>query len=359
MLAIQLRCEQNTKFRIGAGDLTTTCDILHSDTLFSAIVNSYNTLYGQTGVVAFLTDFEEGKITLSSGFYFARFVTSSAEQVLYFFPKPAADFRSYATDKGDDIKNRKKIRRIRYLSAGLLKSALAAGVKLDETGSPYFECDLLAHGRFGEEFCFDRAELKLSDVQVRQLSTRTFRRVTQSPKVVVSRTGSQSEDVYYQADIELYPLILDDLRVQPGFFFLVEYNLGKEAWKRFRAAVRLMADEGVGGKRSNGYGQVSDVHFDDSFELNPGGEKYQFTVSLLSPAPQDDLESLFSYEIISRGGGYIHAGYPTSLTKKSVRMVREGALLKGNMQGRLVDVAPDGAQPAYQYGLNFSIPFGS
>jgi len=135
-----------------------------------------------------------------------------------------------------------------------------------------------------------------------------------------------------------------------------------------RAALRLLADSGIGGERSRGWGRF------ESPEFRAGTFP-----DLLIPKPAEELEpawwllSLFQpgetesvhwnrgrYDTVTRSGR-VESSAGWGASKKSSRMVVEGSVLISDfpLRGTLRDVAPDGfAHPVLRSGMAFALPLG-
>jgi CRISPR type III-A-associated RAMP protein Csm4 len=148
--------------------------------------------------------------------------------------------------------------------------------------------------------------------------------------------------------------------------------------QRVRAAFRLLADEGFGGKRTSGWGQSEPPEFQEgswpallfpklaraASMAQPENENdapeppLHWLLSVFTPSESDVVDwSAGDYSVLLRGG-YVDSA--PSL-KKEVRMIAEGSVLASadDLKGTAVDVAPDGyAHPVYRSGiaLSFRLP---
>jgi CRISPR type III-A-associated RAMP protein Csm4 len=146
---------------------------------------------------------------------------------------------------------------------------------------------------------------------------------------------------------------------------------------RVKAALRLLADSGVGGERSRGWGRSEQPEFVAGTlpELilppleppQPPGEGEPAVVtetaywllSLFHPAPEDRVNwQRGDYRFLSRGGR-IESPVRSGDLKRQVRMVAEGSVLfaDGAPRGCAPDVAPLGfPHPVFRGGFALSIP---
>lgn len=141
-----------------------------------------------------------------------------------------------------------------------------------------------------------------------------------------------------------------------------------------RAVLRLVADTGVGGERSLGWGRSRMPEFTGGLlpdlvlaapsaaagspqEAPP--EVGYWLLSLFNPAPDDAIDwQRGCYSILTRGGR-IESPARSGELKKLVRMVEEGSVLAagGPPRGAAPDVAPDGfPHPVFRYGFPVAIP---
>lgn len=141
-----------------------------------------------------------------------------------------------------------------------------------------------------------------------------------------------------------------------------------------RAALRLLADTGLGGERSLGWGRSGEPEFIEGSlpamilpsvgqaqpsEEPPLPETAYWLLSMFSPAPDEAVDwQRGSYSLVSRAGRVespVRSGEP----KKLVRMVEEGSVLVAGrpLKGAAPNVAPDGfPHPVFRYGFPVAIP---
>lgn len=163
----------------------------------------------------------------------------------------------------------------------------------------------------------------------------------------------------------------------------------RERWiEPVKSAFRLLADSGLGGERSQGWGRSDTPEFKEGelpglliqprpaavraepAEADPSQppepvrhvpppETAYWLLSLFSPAEGDPVDwSRGSYSLVAREGRIESAARSGDL-KKPVRMVKEGSVLLAASapRGAAPDVAPDGfPHPVYRAGFSFSIP---
>jgi CRISPR type III-A-associated RAMP protein Csm4 len=148
--------------------------------------------------------------------------------------------------------------------------------------------------------------------------------------------------------------------------------------ERLRACFRLLADCGLGGERTSGWGHF-DIERIDSGELAdlvlgpppepteapleetpaPPSELAYWLLSLYSPAEADQVDwSRGCYALLGRSGRAGDGTLPGNASR-TVRMVREGSMLFASQppQGAAPDVAPVGfPHPVYRAGFAVALP---
>jgi CRISPR type III-A-associated RAMP protein Csm4 len=163
-----------------------------------------------------------------------------------------------------------------------------------------------------------------------------------------------------------------------GLWALARFDdaAAESAWKdRVKAAFRLLADTGFGGRRSSGWGQSAAPEFQEGRwpslllpklparngqgAINGNGQSALYwMLSIYSPSNSDAVDwTTGEYRITARAGRVQSAAGPGA-EKKGVRMIEEGSVLAAQHEpvGAAVDVAPDGfAHPVYRSGLALAL----
>lgn len=286
-------------------------EFIHSDTLFSAFCHSYLLLYGRANLEELLDQFVSGNppFLLSSAFPYW--------QGQYYFPVPK-----------NQIPKTKEAKKIQFVEKKGFEE-LIKGAKLEEI---------------------------LPDIKSIPANAEPyFPWVKENvPRVSLSRYSNHPiEDggyfhfglVFYQADTEL--------------FFLIKYN-DTSIKKEFEAAIRLLADEGIGGDRSSGKGIFHPPVFSEIEISIPQNADGTISLSLYYPG-NGELNEISEgfYELLERKG-YIYSPYGMSLRRKSIRMFTEGSVFsaKSPKIGKLVNVTPEifTHHNIYRYGFIFGLP---
>ncbi len=132
------------------------------------------------------------------------------------------------------------------------------------------------------------------------------------------------------------------------------------------AAFRLLADSGIGGERSRGWGR-SEMPEITAGELpglllkhhNPDAENGYWLLSLFHPAEADGVDWQQGDYVLTTRGGRVESQAGWGDGKKLTRMVAEGSVLVSTSapRGQAADVAPDGfSHPVYRAGFALTIP---
>jgi len=133
----------------------------------------------------------------------------------------------------------------------------------------------------------------------------------------------------------------------------------KEVWNGpLQAALRLLADSGFGGERSNGWGRATMAISESGLTLLPSLEAAEtawWMLSLFYPAESDSIDwRQGSYALTARGGRVESWGD----AKKPTRMIAEGSVLVSSAEprGAAADVAPDDfPHPVYRAGFAVAV----
>lgn len=287
---------------------------IHSDTLFSAFCHSYLLLYGDKELEDLLARFIQGSelFRLSSAFPYW-------EDKLY-FPVPK-----------NQVPRNKKVKNIMFVEKTGFEQLLA-GEQLEQ---------------IFEKINTIPKQIDSPEAQEQETPTAPWEDIS-VPRLELNRFSSHPHRFFHLGEVYY--------RHNAGLFFLIDFReAGFEP--KFKAALNLMAHEGIGGDRSTGKGLFSKPELSEiDFQLAP--QEGSITLSLYLPKEKeiDRLDQGY-YELIERKG-YIYSPYCQNLRRKSVRMFTEGSVFDTNRSGRLADVTPQKLQKhkVYRYGLFFPLP---
>ncbi len=276
---------------IGIG-LEECSPVIHSDTIFNAIINAYSLMHTENETKEFIRSFENVKLT--SAFPFNK------DEI--FFPRPRIKLNA---DEKIISKYSKKIKKAEFVS------------------KKFFE-KMINYNYIDEKEIQEFVKEKI------------FYKEYQIPKVYLDRETKKSDFFFISA------IKFED---KCGLWFSVECEKG--IYKDIISCLRLLQDEGFGGKRTWGYGLFSFEEDDIELRLPRTPEMY---VLLSLFYPDDNEKALFdgrsaSWDFVLRGG------FSNMKRKPRIRMVKEGSVF---------DTMPKGSILAFDkfchYGLAYAIP---
>lgn len=269
--------------------------MIHSDTLYSAIMNSYYQL------------FPVGKpldIVLTSAFPFVK--------EKYYFPKPGINPPGF---EQDNIREQyaKKVKATDFISKDVFISWIS-----------------------GNNLNFSLIEK--DNILLEQYVTSTVR-----PHVKIDRIDDSSELYYVGETI---------FRHGAGLYFILQAN--EDVIPKLQLCMKLLGEQGIGGEKSSGYGRFKAQWSEIELEEFAEGQHF-INLSLYYPDSHEELKNaLCSYRLTERGGWTNTTG--NNFNHKKVFMFSEGSLFKKQVTGTIVDVAPSGApHPIYRNGYAFMV----
>jgi CRISPR-associated protein Csm4 len=302
------------RIKVGEGRLDRASTLIHSDTLFSAIVNCYVKLFGEDNVDSFI-----GRLVISSLFYGIR----ASDKDILFFPKPRLNIRTR--------EDTKTIKKLEWISGDAFKEIISSF----DAGSAYIDMEKfdLLNSRFliskKEEFRKDTGMLNFIDKVL-------------EPKVSLERIYNTSRDLYFQEELEIKSILLkDDTRVKPFLYFIV-----KEPVEELFSTLNLLIEEGIGGERSSGKGVFSS--WEKDFIEIPEDGNYGILLSTVTPR-KEEIGNIIYYELIRRDG-FIYHNSPVGIKKRTHFKISEGSFVRLPFEGENIDVSPVEDRRVISYG---------
>lgn len=283
-------------YKEGAFDLTETT--IHSDTIFSAIINCHSLLYDKDKTDNLINEGINENFKVSSAFYYI--------DDEYLYPRPfGMDFKKYV----DDFKKEKKIK---YISENIL---------FNNVKEAYLKGNML--------LCKD---IKKYVYTVRERPRATLDRITNASNIFYTSTCNFNEGC--------------------GLWFFVDAK--EDLIDEIISSIKLLGDEGIGGDRTYGYGQFEFECIEDNIKTI---KDKNLLLSLCIPDEKDKIEDLLSYNIVERGG-YIYSNYSKSKRHSLFRTIEEGSTVKGNFKGSIIEDTPEdfNYHKVYKFGRAFLIP---
>jgi CRISPR-associated protein Csm4 len=303
--------------------------MLHSDTLKSAIFSCALQLFSEIGEAGDDNGFKKGKAFLndfkiSSAFPFYK--GSEQENPLYFFPKP--DVLKLPFDIEGELGLEKKLKKVSFLERELFERLIKDNTETIVFKKHHLKGAFMVNNDEGLNFSGTGGILDNDDCSAL---------TTSEPyqHVAIPRDQGSDSTPYYVDKIYFHQ--------NAGLYFLVDTD--DATFEKIKAAVKLLADNGIGTDRNGGNGQF-DVVF-DTMELDiPDDGNFDLSLSLYCPLREEIQQIDKSFYGLTKRGGYISSPQNEenlSIRKRSIHMFTEGSLfpkMKGRI-GKVVDLKPD------------------
>ena len=328
MKAVLLKINPNTRFHFGKVSidrntaLTETDDMPHSDFLFSALVNNFAQSKPESEINGFVQAFEKGDILISSGFY----CLQKNGKTVFLLPRPVT------AQNMVHVSEMKEVKKIRFICPNSLNTSP------DKWNN--YSGNFLLHPKTYSVLGLDIKTFKNPDLCLYHKDIATH--------VGIHKADEDAEGPFKISYIQIPDLSRYDISVY--FYFLYEFsdNISKKQIDNFKLAANLIAYNGLGGKRSSGYGKVQAVEFVEKVGLDVSGNGLKMTLGKVIPA-KDELKNFHYYTCQNRGGRKSKDG-----TLKSINMINEGAIMHTPVEGTIVDLHD--SPPYKRFGKCFSIP---
>lgn len=177
-----------------------------------------------------------------------------------------------------------------------------------------------------------------------------------SPRVTIDRLANVSNP---------YQLTGWKIAESGGLYFLL--NIHDETLKdSLELCIRMLGDAGIGSDRNVGYGtfdpEISPISdnsdWTELFLDRTGGEISYCTLSLCCPAKNSEAKEAISYGIISRNGWILSNSSFVQMKRRECKMFSEGSLFKSPIKGCAADVTPSVFRQehnVYRYGLGMMV----
>lgn len=310
-------------------------EILHSDTIFSAICTSYLQLFGKDELQKFISDAANqnspDNITLTSGFPFWK----DGSESVYCVPTPVEVHEKILEKYG-----KKKLPP--YIDVKDIEKGI------DGTYQMEVKTDCRE---------FVKTQMRTSTVEERRQRTlEEFVKTQMRTRVVLNRDMSATP--FYCAQ-----LCFDTERA--GLYFLLKANDTQQT--KIEACLKLLSDCGMGGERSYGLGSFkiekdeTPAEFKDlcAFPENPSGKYYLTSLCGVSAKDRERLRET-SFKTVFRGGHSTDSANGNQARRKGVLMLREGAVSALPAKGEVFNVSPEGfTHEVYRYAVGAWLPIGS
>ena len=316
-----IRFKFTTPLHVGneRSDYSTGGALLQSDALYSAICHAWARL-GKAEWIP-LEENDHGAFTISSLFPFVDYLNDTS----YFLPKPMLLMDAKENETSIETSVRKALKKVQWVDIPIFE-ALACSVP-KQYSNTYFDKGYQTVKEL------PRDELgKLID----PISNKVM------PRAAISRNGADDTVIYY---IERYYF-----HVQAGLYAIVKFE-NDEVKSRVVAALRLLADEGIGTDRNIGHGKFNFSMGNLPFNF-PEHSVYGINVGMYCPTEKVEWANFSESDIndearagftLVRRGGWMSEPYNT-WRKRSVYMAQPGGVFKTegiSVAGKVVNVEPN------------------
>ncbi len=300
-----------------------------STTLFGALSNMWILFYGDENIDEFFKGYERGEILISSLF---PFIYDKKEDTI-FYPRPILKGK-YEDTQEVPTKEIKKLKKVRFLSEKLL-AKLIASIKKEGEGYYY------TLSFFDKNIVLEPPFAYLKDEKISEDFQYDF---VNFPHLKVDRFNTTHEGeggFFYGQNLTISGNL--------GFYFLCKCSPSWE--ERILPLFRLLADEGIGGKRTKGKGLFRNTKIEKHHISLPKNELY-IGLSLVFP---EESEKPYIYSMdLEKDDGFVYYGRPISLKKSPLYLIKEGAMYRDKIKGCLLKES-SGNIEIYRNGMAFLI----
>lgn len=311
----------------GKGEQIHNFNYLHSDTLKAALTVCALELFGNNEIEKFLTIFSG----ISSAFPFYNNTL--------FFPKPYLKLPFKLNNNLTTSVANKILKNIRFIDKEAFEKILFNVETLIN------EDNLSNKGKF----------LSLTQKINNKIYTKDSIQKVYIEDSFINSSFTRESSPYFTEIIEFHS--------QAGLYFLAENGIINN---EFKAALKLLADNGIGGDKTYGYGTFNFEIITEGLILNiPENIQGYINLSLFCPT-EDEIKEISlndaSYELIKRGG-YIANPEQQNLfakRKKSIYMFSEGSAfaVQSKLKGKRLNLAPINSQHAvWRCGKSIFVPY--
>jgi len=339
MEPIIIKLKPNSRFHFGkiALDpnvaLSDTDEFIHSDLLFSALVNNLAQIKDKDFVNRFIDCFRSDKIKISSGYY----CIEQDRKYTYLLPRPihAPTFFS------EEYENIKKIKDIRFITPAVLRKHPSSWTQ---------NCIPVGNVLFSPEEI--NRNIKPSHILYSKEVV---------PHLVKHKPNENAEGPFSLRIIQIPEL--DSSTVHFYFLHEISPDIDDELKEAFYFTVEMIKFNGLGGERSSGCGQVEDIIVGDPlfkqnelYTIIKDKSEIRMSLGLIIPADENEFNKFSFYDYITRGGRMTNRHGEL----KRVHMLSEGSVIQSakEIKCSTEDISQEGNQYYLRYGqaLTINIP---
>jgi len=292
---------------------------IHSDTIFSSIINSYSSMYGKEKTDSLIENFSKKPLfKISSAFPY-----TYKNGYIYYLPKPADAPPCYKNIKDDPAK---------------LK------VLRETTMLPLKEFK-----KWATNESIDISKIEIDYNNFLNTTIRTSIRPINS----IDRLDN-SASIYHCAEIQFE---------NGGLYLLLSLETGCLSKDELIGIFTHMGKHGIGGRRTHGYGQfvvdkVENLKENKDWEFVFEGEGSRYiNLSLYYPCVEEGIDGAINYKLINRGGYSYSSSDVYQVRKREVNMFQEGSVFSKPPIGCLLDITPPKhtGHRLYKYGYSLNV----
>ena len=343
---VKLFPDKYSKFHFGCGK-NKISEAFQSDKLFSAIVNNASIISTSEMLNKLIRSFKSGEIKLSD---LVIGIKTKDGKVINFFPRPSSVEFTKNIDSSR-MEGKKELRSVKYFSEGIIKE-----LKYNEEKCcleiNYLKCKI-----YRNIVITNDEEKKIDDKSLKELKENNIFIFDSLPRVVVDRNNLASRNLFFEdymtfnnfSSLELYYL----------FYVYIDNKLNEdEIIKLLYKSIDLIRNEGLGGKRSRGYGLFRDVSIVKveqktvlSEIFNEREKNISMGISTFVPNERKVLEKLLAYSISDRNG-FIYSKGMTKKRKKPAFVIDSGLISREPLEGKVVNVNSNISRVKHEVYLN-------
>lgn len=344
MRKVILKFKDNTKLHIGEE----LYDYISSDKLYSMIINALSYVIKDDELKTII-DLINEKIKLSSAFLGMKIIKNSISKNIDFLPKPYLLIREKEVSKEieeENLINRKMYKNITWISQNSFKNLSKAYDFKEEEINYSFKKGIVIDGKYYIE------NNEVDDDVKKLLEDYSPIKKDMIQRNSIDRYSRESIDTYYDSFSVLSGKDAYGIKVEPYFYFFIDdqENILKDEYIQ---SLQLIS---IGGKRSLGAGIIEEIEV-ENHELKTCSSELYVNLSMIYPR-KSDLDSISKYSLEDRNG-FIFSKRATSIKKPTLRMIKEGSIFSGKVEGDNYKFEIDGIEhDVYVYGKAFLYPFG-
>lgn len=337
-------------------------EYIPSDKIYSFIINIISNIYSEEKLNKFIQNINE-KVLISSAFLGIEISTLEVKKRIDFLPKPYILIKSDESDVEDSIDNRKKYKKIAYISNDTFKKisnnykevVIEKKQTLDE--KPNIKRSInynLAKGLIiGKNYYVEKEEIAEFLKYREELESYSPLKHEVIQRNFISRYNKESLNTYYEEFKVINYMHSQNLSIRPYFYFYLddkEYEIEEEILK-------TLEFNSIGGKRSLGAGLVKSIEIEhvDDFVSNSNGNVYM-NISSVYPI-KDDVKHMTSY-LLEERNGYIFSKRTLGIRKPKIRHIKEGSIFDDKVKGVVNEFKIEGLHSVYIYGKAMLLPIG-